>query len=218
MNCETIIKTILLLGFIYIFYRSYVSDNIEKFSYDITKHNNQKPVKLSIFNKDIKYALVSMDDLREEYQKTIKEHLLDQTNPISKIFMDNRENINEAINNKDTYRYYKTPVIVVKESELTRYTDKPALDFMLVNSDGGFVLSPVTDKYLYLDENTGYIYYAVDGNISDMITVNVDGFVNPKFIKSIKFNDPTEKKTFSAMTLSRSGSNGQTVELQLKQE
>jgi hypothetical protein len=182
MNTEDIIKFLLIIGVIYLIFNCYKSQ--ENFSYDLTKHDADKPVDLSIFQNDIKYLFVSFIQLKDELKKAITDELVK-----NEAYVVMRENILDVPKGK----LVKIPIFLVKESQLNEIADSN-MQFKLHSFGPNlFALKPIeVDKgvyFVYHDTDLKMLYYSNSGKISQILKINKDGFEVNKNIVEKKIGD-----------------------------
>ena len=110
-------------------------------------------------NNNQKYILVSFDNLKPDYKQILKNMLLSNGD-----FM-KHENLNGVMNDN---KFTKTPLVLIKENDISKMTDNLSLTFDVVPTGSNFIFTPVinnnkvVDHYIYNDYDL--LYYAYDGN------------------------------------------------------
>jgi hypothetical protein len=111
-------------------------------------------------NSGNKYSLVPYNNLKTEYKTIIKNILFSNAE-----YMKN-ENA-ERINNTNDFN--KNALVLVKDTDISKYSDNVNLLFKLVdNGNSNYAISPIidnkenVDQYIYFDNDI--IYYFNDGN------------------------------------------------------
>jgi len=174
MIMDCFIKSFLLIFFIFLIIKCWSNNenfaNIDLFNDEISKKIKKYiPFKLELNNN---YVFITFNQLKEEEKQIVINLLKDNPN-----FMDVREM-------KDSVKqgiFYKTPIFLVPKDEVE---SNNKLDFVLVNYEGVYVLSPrpnypiQTEEYLYFNEKLGLLYSCIDGSSKDIIRINENGFFN----------------------------------------
>lgn len=185
MDAQNIIKTILLIGIIYLIISS-LTNVSEKF--ELTGFNSNLPLKLNMYDSNfVKYIFISFNQLKPEIRNLISTTLLN-----NKPFMDARENQDNVKNNI----YYKSPLYIIKEGEYDKYADsKNNLLTYLVSDSGNYILTPEinkikqSNKHIYNDPELNMMYYTVDARSKYIIRVNTSEFVEPKYLNLNSIGD-----------------------------
>ena len=176
IEIEIILKIFILLGVIYLLTMCMgIQENFANI--ETLKINN--PIELTMFINDVAYSFISFDQLKQIYKKMII-----STFSKNKDFVDFKENIT----NLNKGEFIKTPVFIVKTSELSQLidSDNNKLEFkLLLDSVPKYALIPVlnskiiNDKYLYYDDKLNMLYYVKEGisNSDNIIHITNDGFV-----------------------------------------
>ena len=175
MNTECFIKSFLLIIVIFLIISCWT--NKETFaeidftsSSLIEKIKGKKPFELELNDT---YFFISFDQLKDEYQKIVIDKLKNNSE-----FM-----IRETIQDVEKGIFFKTPVFISFKKDVSANNK---LDFILVSDSGAYALNPyineslrskLQDKYLYLNQDLGLLYYSKIGPDKDSIHINNDGFV-----------------------------------------
>lgn len=186
MNNECIVKLLFLAGVIYLVltYLNYT----ENFTYDLSKHDTNKPVNISLFIDDIKYVFISFEDLKKEHKDKVILGLKDNkkfANPKGPAKNENQYDLANGI-------YMKVPIFIVKESEISNLTDNKIVGFKL-KGDKEYKLVPVVsgvtknDEFLFDDGDLGMLYHSNIGNNYALVTSN--GFIENKKLSPITFGE-----------------------------
>lgn len=186
MNTECFIKVLLLAGIIYLIVSCW--NQTENFSYDLSKHDPEKPVNISMFINDIKYVFISFEDLKKEHKDKVIAGLKDNKNFINPKAPAKNENPDDMANGT----YIKIPIFIVKESEVVDLTENKTVNFKL-RGDKEYRLIPVvsgnikTDEFLFNDDDLGMLYHSNTGN--NHVLVTAEGFVQNRKLKEVSFGN-----------------------------
>ena len=174
MITECFIKSFLLISVIFLIIKCW-SNNENFADIDFTVNNiiekikNYKPFELELNNN---YVFITFNQLKEEEKQIVIDQLKDNSN-----FMDIRE-IKQQI---EKGVFYKTPIFLVPKNKVN---SNNKLDFVLVNYEGVYVLSPrpnypiQKEEFLYFNEKLGLLYSCIDGATKDLVRINENGFFN----------------------------------------
>lgn len=177
MVLEKVLKIILIIMIIYVAWRCF---NMREFFTDTLTNK-----KMIFTANNVKYVLISFDEMKQEYQDKIISELLSNND-----YMNNKENEFYVKNKK----LYKTPLYLVKETEVNKYVTNNTLSFTLVkdgnqNGKDYYGFNPVinnkqiNDKYIYYNYNLGLLFYGIAGG--DIVHAFIDGFLKNKYLKPL---------------------------------
>lgn len=172
---RNILKFLFILLIIYLTWRCF---NINEFFVDLIENK-----KVTFKSQGVNYILISFEDMKEEYQKKIIDELLKNTE-----FINMKENIND-INNK---LFYKVPLFLVNESDVSKYTNNNTLLLNLnkESSENGkdiFVFMPKVnnelkdDKYIRTNPKFDFIFYSKANGT--FLKSYIDKLVKNKYLK-----------------------------------
>ena len=174
MITDCFIKSFLLIFVIFLIIKCWSNNenfaNIDLLDNQISeKIKKNIPFELKLNNN---YVFITFDQLKKEEQQIVIDLLKDDPN-----FMDVREmkdGVKQGI-------FYKTPIFLLP---IDKVESNNKLDFVLVNYEGVYVLSPrpnypiQKEEYLYFNEKLGLLYSCIDGPTKDIIRINENGFFN----------------------------------------
>lgn len=171
---ENILKFLLFIIIIYLTWKCF---NMKEFFADSL--NNKK---ITFTANGNKYTIISFDELKPEYQDKI----------ISQLSQNNEFiNLKESVDDIKNKIFYKTPLYLVKESDVNKYVNNNTLTFNLIN-DGKinnkdiYAFKPVInnetkgDKYLVYNPSFDFMYYSKAGNFFKSY---IDGMIENKYLK-----------------------------------
>ena len=175
INLENILKFLIIIMIIYLTWKCF---NMSEFFADIIKN------KKVLFKSDSEiYILITFEDMKEEYQNKIIDILLKNTDFI------NMQETTTDIRNK---LFYKTPLFLVKEADVSKYTNNNTLTLNLnkESSENGndiYVFTPKVnnqlrdDKYIRTNNKFDFMFYSKTNG--PLLKSYTDRLVKNKYLK-----------------------------------